>query len=398
MAISTLGFLDESQFNESAFSNRLITLLGFFKPASHAPVLSINNIYRFHINSVRQSLNFTVISASLNKNLNSSPLWLNWLMDKNSGRIPPLSALRGFEAAARLGSFSRAAEEQNMTQSAISHQVKLLEDFFGQPLFRRIGRTVELTDAGKDFMKTAGRSLEMLEWGTWRLDAYLKPNSVVITTTPAFANKWLVPRFSQLQSDHPELQPWLCTTDEHADLEHSEIEIVIWRGHGDWPGLKIEKLIDDWITPVCAPSLLSKQTSESVPADLLDFRLLHDERREDWHEWFKQVGVERKNISSGFNFSDSGMLLDCAIAGHGFALGSLVLADTHIRDGSLVRPFPQAIKTKDAYYVACIEMYLRRPEVRKMWEWLIEQGTRFNDHLHAEIAHEPIAIITSDDL
>jgi len=294
--------------------------------------------------------------------------------------------MRGFEAAARLGSFSRAAEEQNMTQSAISHQVKSLEDFFGQPLFKRIGRTVELTDAGRDFLETASRSLEFLARGTRRHDSYLKPGQVIITTTPAFANKWLIPRFSQLQTDHPDLQPWLYTTDEHADLEHAELDIAIWRGLGKWPGLKLIKLIDDWITPVCAPGLVSTQAFQSAPADLLGFILLHDERREDWHDWFREAGVERQDISAGPNFSDSGLLLDSAAAGQGFALGSLVLADRQFRDGSLIRSFPRSMTTEDAYYAACVEMHLRRPAVRKMWDWLIEQGIAFNDRLHADVA------------
>lgn len=311
-------------------------------------------------------------------------------MDKSFGRIPPLSALRGFEAAARLGSFSRAAEEQNMTQSAISHQVKSLEDFFGQPLFKRIGRTVQLTDAGRDFLETASGSLELLARGTRRLDSYLKPGSVIITTPPAFASKWLIPRFTRLQSDQPSLEPWLYTTDEHVDLEHAELDIAIWRGDGNWPGLKVAKLIDDWVSPLCAPSLLARETSDPLPLDLSGYRLLHDERREDWHDWFRRAGVARENVSAGFNFSDSGLLIESALAGQGFALGSLVLADTHLGEGTLVRAFPEAIKTEESYYVACIEMHLIRPAVRSLWDWLVEQGKLFSGHLQASLAAKGI--------
>ncbi len=299
-----------------------------------------------------------------------------------------MSALRGFEAAARLGSFSRAAEEQNMTQSAISHQVKSLEEFFGQPLFKRVGRSVELTDAGRDFLETAGRSLGILARGTRRLDSYLKPGQVIVTTTPALAGKWLLPRFGTLAADCPELQPWLYTTDEHVELQHAELDIAIWRGQGNWPGLRSVKLIDDWITPVCAPALIADVEASQPAHDLAGFRLLHDEHREDWHDWFRQAGVKREAVSDGFNFSDSGLLLDCAIAGHGFALGSLVLADGYIRDGTLVRPFSQAIKTEDAYYAVCVEQHLRRPAVQMMWDWLIDQGNQFADQRALQVDNQ----------
>ncbi len=273
-----------------------------------------------------------------------------------------------------------------MTQSAISHQVKALEEFFRQPLFKRIGRTVELTDAGRDFLGTAGRSLQMLARGTRRLDSYLKPGSVIVTTSPAFAGKWLIPRFAQLASLHPELQPWLYTTDEHASLDNAELDIAIWRGDGAWPGLKVEKLFDDWITPMCAPGLLP---DGSAAADLSGFDLLHDERRPDWHEWFIHAQAERSDVSQGLNFSDSGLLLDSAAAGHGMALGSMVLADRLVEDGALVRPFDTAMQAEDSYYAVCIEMHLRRPAVQTMWDWLIEQGARFADRLQVTPRSEP---------
>ncbi len=307
-------------------------------------------------------------------------------MDRYFGRIPPLSALRGFEAAARLGSFSRAAEEQNMTQSAISHQVKALEEFFRQPLFKRIGRTVELTDAGRDFLETAGRSLQLLARGTRRLDSYLKPGSVILTTSPAFASKWLIPRFAELASEHPDLQPWLYTTDEYAELEHAELDIAVWRGDGNWPGLRVEKLFDDWVTPVCAPGLLQDRDGTGGAEDLSEQRLLHDERRPDWHEWLRHAGIERSDVSEGFNFSDSGLLLDSAAAGHGFALGSLVLSEGMVGSGTLQRPFETAIRSEESYYAVCIEMHLRRPAVRAMWNWLIEHGARFEAQLQADAA------------
>lgn len=304
-------------------------------------------------------------------------------MDKHFGRIPPLSALSGFEAAARLGSFSRAAEELNITQSAISHQIKSLEDFFAQPLFQRVGRIVQLTDAGEDFLETAGKSLELLARGTRQLDSYQKPNSVIVTTSPAFANKWLIPRFSQLQIAEPELQPWLDTTNQQVNLEHAELEIAIWRGNGEWPGLKTIKLFDDYLAPVCSPVYISDHSVEA--SDLSGCNLLHDERREDWNSWFQHIGQDRANIIEGFNFSDSGSSIDSAIAGQGVALGSLVLAEDQLRNGSLVRPFQQIMKAEESYYMVCVELHLRRPAVQSMWDWLVEQSFHTREQLESTV-------------
>ena len=295
---------------------------------------------------------------------------------------PTLNALRGFESAARLGSFSRAAEEQNLTQSAISHQVKALEEFFGQSLFLRVGRSVQLTDAGRDFLETASRTLQMLARGTRRLDAYLKPGSVIVTTSPAFASRWLLPRYAELASDHPGLQPWLYSTDEHEDLDNSELDIAVWRGDGTWPGLRVEKLFDDWLAPVCAPALLVD--GDGTPEyGLAGHRLLHDERRPDWHDWFRLQGVVRTGVSEGFDFSCSGLLLDAAAAAQGVALGSMALANRQIAEGLLVRPFDDVMRAEDGYYISCMEASLRRPEVGRLWDWLLEQGSRFNRQLHA---------------
>ncbi|MEM7216316.1 MAG: LysR family transcriptional regulator [Pseudomonadota bacterium] len=306
-------------------------------------------------------------------------------MNKKPNYMPPLSALQGFEAAARLGSFSSAAEEQNMTQSAISHQIKSLETYFGQPLFNRVGRSIELTDAGRDFQKTAENSLEMLARGTRRLDTYLKPNQAIISASSAVVANWLLPNFNCLIGSHPEIQPWIYTSDEHDDLENFELDIGIWFGSGNWPGLKVVKLFDDWVTPLCAPSLVSSFPDGQIPLDLSGTRLLHDERDVEWFDWFNAINVQRDSLSDGFNFSDPGHLLDCAIRGHGIALGSLVLAERPIDEGLLVQPFGQAIKTKDAYYLTCLESELRRPVVKNMWDWLIALGEKTNERLKAKL-------------
>ncbi len=302
-------------------------------------------------------------------------------MNRYFNRVPPLSALSGFEAAARLGSFSKAADELNMTQSAISHQIKSLEDFFGQQLFTRVGRSVELSDAGRDFQETAKKSLEMLARGTRRLESYRKQGQIVLATPPSLAKSWLLPRFGQLVANHPDLQPWLYTSDELDELDYEELDIAIWRGDGKWPGMRTEKLFDDWISPVCSPELFSRHEIQFRNFDISSVRLLHDERNEDWFDWCQAMDVERSDTSDGFNFSDSGLLLESAVLGHGLALGSLILAKPHLEAGRLVQPFSESVRTEHAYYLACVESQFQRPTIRRMWDWLIEQGHLTNNQL-----------------
>ncbi|MCZ4279236.1 LysR family transcriptional regulator [Kiloniella laminariae] len=147
-------------------------------------------------------------------------------MNRRFGRLPPLTSLEGFEAAARLGSFSLASAELNITQSAVSHQIKALEEFFGQPLFRRVKRSVILTDAGRDFLETATRMLGILSQGQHRLDHYLKPGSVVLATTPMIARKWLLPRLSTLKASCPDIQP--CGSTPVMTLLISKAVKSIW--------------------------------------------------------------------------------------------------------------------------------------------------------------------------
>jgi len=298
-------------------------------------------------------------------------------MNRKQKRLPPLSSLRGFEAAARLSSFSKAASELHMTQSAISHQRKLLEEFFGQPLFTRVNRAVELTDAGADFLNTTAKALEVLDQGVSRLEFYKKPGSVVINTTPAFASKWLLPKLKKLTDDLPEIEPWIHTTTTHDFTEHSETDLSIWYGHGDWPGFECVKLFNDAVTPMCSPDLLERQGALNTHEDLHNHRLIHVEqveRREDWEAWASLSEMEGFDTVSGSNFSDTGLALDAAIAGQGIVLSSTVLAHQHLKDGTLVRPFDLALPTEQNYYLICRAEQLQQESVRQLFEWLSQQA------------------------
>ena len=284
--------------------------------------------------------------------------------------LPPLSTLIGFEAAARLGSFSRAAEELHITQSAISHQVRVLENHLGQPLFRRIGRRIELVDAGRDFLITARTALEELRHGVRRLNAYSKPGSVIVMMPGALATGWFIPRLASLRAAHPWVDPWVHTSDDTYVQQEAEIDIVL--GGVLWadPGAQSLVLAKDRLVPLCAPSL-----ADALP-DLPDARrldkapLLHDETINDWQSWFAAVGSTRSEFSLGYNFSDTGQMLQAAVLGLGVCLASERLADQHLADGRLVKPVGIPLGHGSILCISAWKRNLDRPPVKVLWDWI----------------------------
>lgn len=190
---------------------------------------------------------------------------------------PPLSALRGFEAAARLGSFHQAAEELHLTQSAISQQIRSLEAFLEQPLFFRTGRSVALTDAGHDLFSTAQVMLQQLAVGIRRLDQYRKPNQLIVNTTPAFARHWLTPRLGDFNRQHPQIDLWLFTSFEPPDMATDSIDLAIRDDLSAQADCTFNVLCTDRLYPACHPSLLALTPEQRVT--------LHGEREMDWSHW-----------------------------------------------------------------------------------------------------------------
>ncbi|WP_168204151.1 transcriptional regulator GcvA [Aliikangiella coralliicola] len=291
-------------------------------------------------------------------------------------RLPPLSALRGFEAAARLNSFSKASSELFMTQSAISHQVKLLEDYFGQPLFKRVNRTVEVTDAGIDFLKTTQLVLGQLQKGAIRLEFFNKPGLVVLTTPPSFANKWLMSRLHEFNSQNPDLNVWVYTKYSQEELEHAEVDLAIWHGTGEWTGVEKIKLFDDKVTPLYSPKLLTGEQQISEPEDLKNFPLIHVEqveRREDWQAWFSMLGLGEVSTVLGYNFNDSSLALDYAVSGQGVVLGSTILAKDLIESGELIKPFDSYLNTELDYYLVYRKEKVEFENVERFRRWILAE-------------------------
>lgn len=290
--------------------------------------------------------------------------------------LPPLTTLIGFEAAARLGSFSRAADELHITQSAISHQVRLLEDHLGQPLFRRIGRRIELVDAGRDFLITARTALEELRHGVRRLNAYSKPGSVIVMMPAALATGWFLPRLAALRSVHPWVDPWVHTADTPHVPEEAEIDIVL--GHLPWAdiGARSELLAEDRLVPLCSPDLAAGLPDGPGRTRLDTAPLLHDETLNDWQAWFSGVGSSRAEFARGINFSDTGQMLQAAELGLGVCLATTRQADQSLKLGRLVHASPLVLDRSVPLYMSCWSRNIDRPPVATLWDWLIAEVDR----------------------
>ncbi len=284
--------------------------------------------------------------------------------------IPPTQFMKGFEAAARLESFSRAADEIGLTQSAISHQMRLLEGQIGQPLFLRVGREVRLTDAGRDYHRTVRRCLELMEEGYRRLEPYRKPGSVVIYAPRDFTRRWLLPRLPALKAAAPSCEPWLDTSGAAVDFETSEVDIAIIHAHEPPAGCESLLIGRDRLSPVADPALAR---TLQQPADLLQLPLIHEEGPVGWVDWFGLMGIEAGPFWKGTNFSDGDIALAAAELGQGVALASLFLAEASIAAGALVLPFAATIDSGRAWYAISSEARLKDADVKEVWLWLGKQ-------------------------
>ena len=297
-------------------------------------------------------------------------------MPAMSRRIPPLNALRAFEAAARHLSFTRAAEELSVTQAAISHQVKALEEWLGAPLFIRRNRTLLLTEGGQTYASLLSDALDTIELATVRLAALDSSGTLTVSVLPSIAAKWLVPRMRLFRQRHPEIEVRLSPSTHLTDFSREAVDVVLRYGRGDWPGLRADKFMDEDIFPVCSPTLLDHVDQLRRPDDLRRYTLLHDDFHEDWRKWLLAADVTDIDWDRGPVYEDSANLLQAAIAGEGVALGRSALAADDLAEGRLIKPFDISLPVEFAYYVVAPEVNSERPKVVAFREWIIETAAQ----------------------
>lgn len=287
--------------------------------------------------------------------------------------LPSTPSLRTFEVAARLLNFTRAAEELNLTQGAVSHQMRELESLLGARLFVRRSRGLALTEAGADYLPFVREALERLRAGGEALSRSGRDNVLTVTMSPNFANKWLVPRLGDFAAAYPEIDLRISAARRHVDFAADGIDLGIRHGTGDWPHLHVARLCPEWFYPVCSPAYLVENTVR-VPGDLTGVRLLHDQDRARWREWLVAFDVDPAASELGPIFSDTSLAIDAAVAGQGVALARSALAALDLKAGRLVRPLAESVPAPIAYWIVCPRATAEAPKIAVLREWLLAQA------------------------
>ncbi len=295
-----------------------------------------------------------------------------------SRRLPPLNALRAFEAAARHLSFTKAAEELYVTQAAISHQVKALEAALGVQLFRRLNRRLMLTDTGQLYLPALTEAFDGIDAATGRLRADEAAGLLTVSVANSLAAKWLLPRLPRFRERHPDIDVEVSALDRLVDFSRDNVDMGIRFGLGRYPGLRVDLLMEDTVFPVCSPGLLAGPPRLGEPADLKRHTLLHDDvgpgEMPDWHDWLAAAKVAGVNAERGPRYSHSSLVLQAAIDGQGVALGRDSLVALDLEAGRLVRPFGPALRTNFASYVVSPVATAERPKIKAFRDWLFEEA------------------------
>jgi len=295
---------------------------------------------------------------------------LEYFMSRNRN-LPPLGPLRGFEAAARCGSFTKAARELHLTQTAISHQIRSLEAHLGQQLFDRSGQKLKLSDDGRRLQQLCTGFFDQLDTLCHEISsgsADLKPLRIALA--PAFASRWLTARLPDFWAAH-KIQLDLIPSAKNADFQLENIDLGIRCGNGNWPGLTAEWLMPVRETPLCASHLLSRAPLEQA-SDIQHHTLLHEHNHNAWREWCNAQGLDHIDCSTGIICQDSIMLYDLILAGQGIGLGSALLVEKELKQGSLVAPFHSKISPEIGYYLLYRDGALRNPAVATFRQFVLQ--------------------------
>lgn len=287
--------------------------------------------------------------------------------------LPPLAAIRVFEAAARHASFTRAAEELGMTQAAVSYQIKLLEERLGAPLFLRRPRTVELTPTGRQLAPATSEALDLLAsaFAAARQDA---GSVLTVSVLPTFAAHWLAPRMGRFQMKHPEIAVRITATRAVVDFRREDADVAIRSGLGEWEGLTVHPLFPVAFAPMLSPKLLERHGPLTSPADLLDM-LLIDPGDRWWCLWFAAMGIEGFEPAGhpDARMGDQHLEARAAMGGHGVAILTPGFYRQEVEIGLLAQPFPAISETGQNYFLVYPEARRNVPKVRAFRDWLLDE-------------------------
>ena len=296
--------------------------------------------------------------------------------------LPPLNALRAFEAAGRHLSLTKAARELHVTPAAVSHQVKGLEDYLGVKLFRRVRNSLLLTEAGQSCLPGLREGFDQLARAIERLREHDSRGALLISVAPAFASKWLVSRLVRFDSAYPEIDVRMSASLELVDFDRDGFDAAIRLGRGTYPGLEAHELFEEFVVPMCSSRLLDGPHPLRTPKDLRHHVLLHDDSLSfdraapDWQMWLKAAAAEGVDASRGPHFSHPDHAMQAAIDGAGVVLGWRMLATADLDAGRLVIPFELTLPMELAFYFVCPQAVADRPKLAAFRNWLLEESSR----------------------
>jgi LysR family transcriptional regulator, glycine cleavage system transcriptional activator len=295
-----------------------------------------------------------------------------------SRRLPPLNSLRAFEAAARHLSMVRAADELHVTPGAVSQQIKQLESLLGQPLFKR-GKALALSDSAQAALPLLSDAFDRLERAAQQLRPGAGDGPLVVSTPPTFAARWLVPRLDDFQTRHPEIELRLLATRRLVDFAVEDVDLAIRFGTGDFPGLRVERLMPEAIVAVAAPSLAEGVASA---ADIARLTLLDDEQHStrqlvpDWQTWLVSQGLPAETPLRIRHFGDSNLVIQAATAGLGAALVWRSLVEDDLRAGRLVHLLEQTLSTRMAFHLVMPPNRLAIAKIAAFRQWLLDTAEK----------------------
>lgn len=287
-----------------------------------------------------------------------------------------LNALRAFEAAARLSSFSGAAAELHVGHSTISHHIKGLEKSLGKELFLRKNRCVILTSDAEALYRILKHSFDDISAELEVLRQDITKTPLKVTVTPSFANKWLVPNLRSFRAIHPDIEVQVYPSLALNDFSHDKLDVGVRNGMGNWPGLTAELLMPVHMTPLCAPTVFNGSMGSMDPQELEQFTFIHADVSEgigmesEWREWLLAVGADKIKCDQGLSFKDPGLALQAAIDGLGIAMGYLELAADDLATGRLVQPFEVKVRHPWSYYIVLPEDNIGDPQTQVFCDWL----------------------------
>ncbi|MDP1625961.1 transcriptional regulator GcvA [Parvibaculum sp.] len=289
-------------------------------------------------------------------------------------RLPSLKALRAFEAAARHGSFSRAAAELSVTHAAISHQIRALEEELGAPLFHRTGRAVELTERGQRLLPALTAAFEQIG-EAWAQAGARDTGALTVSVEPSFAARWLVLRLGKFNRANPEIELRLLPSSELVDFSREDVDIGVRYGLGGWPDVVSEKLFEATVYPVCSPALLDPKKPIRKPEDLKSYPLLHEETMQHWQQWLEAAGVKHPRWAlRGPLFIEASLALQAAAGGQGVALANDTLAMADLAEGRLIRLFDIEMPDEEGYWLVYPKDGLKKPKVQAFRNWIREEA------------------------